>query len=148
MPEMTMLGSPSGRAYLRRDDFSFCPTSACWGGDNRTVAVRVIAEREPVTRIEQRDASSDANPYLALAAQVAAGLDGLDAGLSPPAMVTGNAYGRDDLPPLPSSLTEALVRFAVSDRARGLLGEEVHSKLVEFAVADCASDETSERSWF
>lgn len=148
MPEMTMLGSPSGRAYLRRDDFSFCPTSACWGGDNRTVAVRVIAEREPVTRIEQRDASSDANPYLALAAQVAAGLDGLDAGLSPPAMVTGNAYGRDDLPPLPSSLTEALARFAVSDRARGLLGEEVHSKLVEFAVADCASDETSERSWF
>ena len=148
MPEMTMLGSPSGRAYLRRDDFSFCPTVACWGGDNRTVAVRMIAEREPVTRVEQRDASSDANPYLALAAQVDAGLDGMDAGLTPPPMVEGNAYEREDLPELPASLTEALALFAVSERARTLLGDEVHSKLVELTVADCASDQESERSWF
>ena len=148
MPEMTMLGSPSARAYLRRDDLSFCPTVACWGGDNRTVAVRVIAEAEPVTRVEQRDSASDANPYLALAAQLNAGLDGIDAGLTPPPMVTGNAYARDDLPALPSSLTGALALFAVSGRARELLGDEVHSRLVELAVADCASDETSERSWF
>lgn len=139
MPEMTMLGSPSQRAYLRRDDYSFCPTSACWGGDNRTVAARVIAEHEPVTRVEQRDASSDANPYLALAAQVAAGLDGMDAGLSAPPMVTGNAYARDDLPPLPSSLAEALGLFAASDRARELLGDEVHARMVELAAAECAA---------
>lgn len=148
IPEMTMLGSPSSRAYLRRDDYSFCPTVSCWGGDNRTVAVRMIAEHEPVTRVEQRDASSDANPYLALAAQVDAGLDGIDAGLTPPPMVEGNAYDRDDLQELPASLTEALALFAVSERARRLLGDEVHSKLVELTVADCASDQESERSWF
>lgn len=148
MPEMTMLGSPSARAYLRREDYSFCPTVACWGGDNRTVAVRMVAERESVTRVEQRDASSDANPYLALAGQIEAGLDGIDAGLSPPPMVEGNAYERDDLPALPASLTEALAQFAASSRARSLLGEEAHSRLVELAVTDCAPDQGNERSWF
>ena len=63
-------------------------------------------------------------------------------------MVEGNAYEREDLPELPASLTEALALFAVSERARTLLGDEVHSKLVELTVADCASDQESERSWF
>ncbi|MSV46243.1 MAG: hypothetical protein F2915_04710, partial [Actinobacteria bacterium] len=94
MPEMTVLGSPTSRAYLRRDDHSFCPTAVCWGGDNRTVALRVITESEAVARIEQRDAASDANPYLPLAAQIIAGLGGVERSAVPAPMTTGDAYSQ------------------------------------------------------
>ena len=130
MAEMTVLGSPTSRAYLRRDDHSFCPTAVCWGGDNRTVALRVIAESEAVARIEQRDAASDANPYLPLAAQIIAGLSGLERRAVPPPMTTGDAYSQHDLPPLPASLEQALTLFEQSALANELLGQQAHAKMV------------------
>jgi len=148
MPEMTVLGSPTSRAYLRRDDHSFCPTSACWGGDNRTVALRVIAESEAVSRIEQRDAATDANPYLPLAAQVLAGLDGIQRRAVPPAMTTGDAYSQKELPPLPASLEEALGLFEGSVLATDLLGEEAHSEMLTILKDEVASPNESVRTVF
>ncbi len=148
MPEMTVLGSPTSRAYLRRDDHSFCPTSACWGGDNRTVALRVITESEAVSRIEQRDAATDANPYLPLAAQIVAGLDGIQRGAVPPAMTTGDAYSQKELPPLPASLEEALKLFERSDLATELLGEEAHSEMLTILKDEVASPNESVRTVF
>ena len=127
MAELAPLGSPTARAYARRSDGSFCPTAVCWGGDNRTVAVRVLVEQEAGTRVEQRDAAADASPYLTVAGQVAAGLLGIAAGLEPPAPVDGNAYVRADLPPLPRTLDEATEAFARSELARSVLGEEAHA---------------------
>ncbi len=148
MPEMTVLGSPTARAYLRRDDHSFCPTVVCWGGDNRTVALRVINESEAVARIEQRDAASDANPYLPLAAQIIAGLSGLERGATPPPMTTGDAYSQRGLPPLPASLEQALALFEGSSLATELLGDEAHAAMLEILKDEAKSPTESARTVF
>lgn len=129
MTELTPLGSPTPSAFRRRSDGSFCPTSACWGGDNRTVAVRVLAATEGATRIEQRDAAANANVHLVLAGQLSAGLCGIDRGLEPPAAVAGDAYARSDLPPLPRTLHEALPAFSGSELAAAVLTPEVRDAL-------------------
>jgi len=148
MPEMTALGSPTARAYLRRDDHSFCPTAACWGGDNRTVALRVITESEAVSRIEQRDAASDANPYLPLAAQIIAGLSGLERSATPPPITTGDAYSQSGLQPLPASLDQALALFEQSALATELLGEEAHAAMFAILKDEAQSPNESARTVF
>ncbi len=146
MPELTPLGSPTVNAFRRRRDLSFAPTVACWGGDNRTVAIRVLDESESTTRVEQRDAAADCNPYLALAGQLHAGLAGLRGRLEPPPAAHGNAYDQPALPPLPRSLEAALPPFAASELARGLLGDELHDALVGACAAelDLAQGEVGE----
>jgi glutamine synthetase len=129
MAELTPLGSPTARSYTRRSDGSFCPVNASWGGDNRTVAVRVLAESEAATRVEQRDAAADANPYLTIAGHVVAGIRGIAAGLKPGEPTEGNAYERTDLPALPRTLGDALALFERSTLARRVVGEEAHAVL-------------------
>jgi glutamine synthetase len=129
MRELVLLGSATPNAYHRRADYSFAPTRICWGADNRTLAVRVIAGSEGSTRVEQRDAAADCNVYLAMAGQFAAGLAGLAAGWSPPDPVTGNAYTRADLPLLPESFPEAVDLLASSDLARTALGPVIDALL-------------------
>ena len=148
MPEMTALGSPTARAYLRRDDHSFCPTAVCWGGDNRTVALRVITESEAVARIEQRDAASDANPYLPLAAQIIAGLSGLERSATPQPMTTGDAYSQRGLQPLPTSLDQALTLFELSALATELLGEDAHAAMLAILEDEAKSPNESARTVF
>lgn len=129
LPELAPLGSPTPLAYTRRSDGSFCPTTVCWGGDNRTVAVRALADEPAATRIEQRDAAADANPHLVMAGQILAGLRGVFGEAEPPDPVEGDAYARTDLPRLPRSLPEALPLFEASGLARVVLGDEAHAIL-------------------
>jgi glutamine synthetase len=129
MAELAPLGSPTARCYTRRADGSFCPVNVSWGGDNRTVAVRVLAEAEATTRVEQRDAAADANPYLTMAGHVHAGMYGIRERLTPPEATVGNAYHRTGLPELPRTLAEALSLFERSDLAREVLGDEAHAVL-------------------
>ena len=129
MAELAPLGSPTPLAYTRRADGSFCPTAICWGGDNRTVAVRALVDDESSTRIEQRDAAADASPYLILAGQVRAGLRGIDMQAEPGEPIEGNAYARSDLPRLPRTLEEALQRFEAGDLGPQVLGEEAYASL-------------------
>ncbi|MCC6791725.1 MAG: glutamine synthetase [Thermomicrobiales bacterium] len=130
MPELAALGSPSEDAYRRREDGSFCPTAVCWGGDNRTVAVRALDGSEGATRLEQRDAAADANPYLTFAGQLQAGLRGIERGADPGPATSGNAYDRDDLPQLPTDLGTALDLLERSDLGRVTLGADSHAALV------------------
>jgi glutamine synthetase len=138
--ELAPLGSPNSISYTRRTDGSFCPINASWGGDNRTLAVRVLAEDQKATRIEQRDAAADSNPYLVLAGQLHAGMRGIESELEPPAETTGNAYEDDSVPPLPRTLPDAFDLFSSSDLAGEVLGQEAHrvfcaeleSKVVDF----------------
>jgi glutamine synthetase len=118
MPDMTLLGSPTPTAYKRRQDYSFCPTTASWGGDNRTVGLRVIEGDPNAVRIEQRDASADCNPYLALAAQVAAGLDGMRNSIEPGPRCDADGYTTDAAPRLATSVPEAIAALEGSELAR------------------------------
>jgi glutamine synthetase len=103
--------NPTINAYRRIQPNSLAPTHANWGWDNRTTFIRIPPERGGETRIEIRVADGAANPYLAIAAVLAAGAHGLREGLIPPPPVDGDAYRADrELigPALPASLDTAL----------------------------------------
>jgi glutamine synthetase len=96
-----------------------------WGLENRSAALRVIRGSDPArSRIECRRPGADANPYLALATLVASAADGIRRGAEPPEPVEGDAYAREDLPPLPGSLESALAAFRADEGLRQALGEE------------------------
>ena len=102
---------PTVNAYRRIQPDSLAPTHANWGWDNRTTFVRIPPERGGATRIEIRAADGAANPYLAIAAVLAAGAHGVRDGLTPPPPVDGDAYSGDRRligPALPASLDAAL----------------------------------------
>ncbi len=118
-----MLG-PTVNSYKRLVPGWFAPVNASWGLENRSCAVRAIrGEQTSRWRIECRRPGADANPYLALAALVAAAADGISRGATPPPPVEGDASARSDLPPLPGSLESAVAAFDGAPGFRRLLGE-------------------------
>ena len=95
--------NPTVNAYRRIDPHELVPTRACWGYDNRFGLVRVPPERGGATRVEMRLADGSANPYLATAALLFAGLDGVERELTPPGAggrarlrAAGGGAGRPD----------------------------------------------------
>jgi glutamine synthetase len=128
--ECTAIYSPSINAYKRGADDTFAANRVCWGHDNRSVAARVLDLDGPGARFELRTPSADANPYLAVAACLSAGAEGLEDGLVPPPPVTGNAYARDDVERLPGSLEQAVEALDRSAFARGALGDPLVDTLV------------------
>ncbi|MGH7003717.1 MAG: glutamine synthetase family protein, partial [Alphaproteobacteria bacterium] len=94
MPELLAMVAPTVNSYRRLIPGFWAPTVATWGVDNRTTALRVIPGSEKSTRVEYRVAAADANPYLALAAAVAAGLWGIENKLKLGEPVKGNAYAK------------------------------------------------------
>jgi glutamine synthetase len=110
-PALMALLNPTVNAYRRIQPDSLAPTHANWGWDNRTTFIRVPPERGGATRLEVRVADGAANPYLAIAAILAAGAHGVREGMTPPPPVDGDAYRADrELigPPVPVSLDAAL----------------------------------------
>ena len=124
MPELTALICPTVNSYKRTVPGAWAPVNATWGIDNRTTAVRAIPGSAKSSRIELRLSGADINPYLAMAASLAAGLDGIQHKRElPPATV--NAYtGATDSAPLPRSLAAATKLFRESSLARSWLGDE------------------------
>ena len=126
MAESSICGAATVNAYRRRQPYSFCPTNASWGHDNRTVALRVIEGSADATRIEKRDAGADCNPYLLLAAEIGAGLDGIGAATEPSAETRGNGYLDHKAPRIPLHLDEAISLARASDWLRGTIGADQH----------------------
>jgi glutamine synthetase len=126
LPELDAFYAPTVNSYKRRVEGTWAPTAATWGVENRTTAIRAIPGSHRSTRLEFRVSGADANPYLALAANVAAGLMGLERRIDPPAACTDNAYalGADRAPPLARSLAEAVARLESGANARAMLGDE------------------------
>jgi glutamine synthetase len=119
---------PTINAYRRINAQGLVPTRVNWGFDNRFALIRIPNERGEATRIEIRVADGTANPYLAAAALLAAGLDGIENKLEPPKAVEGFIY---DLPeeeqgiPVPTSLEEALKHLEQDEILRSYLGKEL-----------------------
>ncbi|MFD7645688.1 glutamine synthetase family protein [Kitasatospora sp. NPDC059795] len=135
LPEVAPLWAPYVNSYKRFADHSFAPARLAWGRDNRTCAVRVVGHG-PSLRLEVRLPGADANPMLALAAVVAGIRHGIEAKLTPPPAVGGDAYRRLDAPLVPRSLEEALGRFETSALAGELLGEPAVAHLARVARLD------------
>lgn len=121
--ELTLLLAPTINSYKRFAPGSFAPTALLWGNDNRTCAFRVVGHG-PSLRVECRIPGGDANPYLAVAALLAAGLAGVEEGLAPERSFDGDAY-RADAPRVPTSLADAVALFRQSALARAAFGSEV-----------------------
>jgi len=133
MAEMALTGSTTPNAYRRRQPYTFCPTNASWGYDNRTVALRVIEGADSAVRVEKRDASADCNPYYLLACDIAAGLDGIEQGMTPPEPCLGNAYEAADITPLPGDLGTAVALAKESELMTRVLGEDRLTILIQQA---------------
>jgi len=124
LPAASLLLNPNVNSYKRLVPGWFAPINASWGLENRSTAVRAIrSARAELCRLECRRPGADANPYLALAAVVAAAADGIRRGAEPPPPVEGDAYQRADLPELPGSLEAALGAFQQDAVLRQALGE-------------------------
>lgn len=121
--EFTYFLAPNINSYKRFQDGSFAPTAVAWGQDNRTCALRVVGHGAGL-RLENRVPGGDVNPYLAVAATIAAGLHGIEQQLPLEPEFHGNAY-RSQRPRVPRTLREAAELFGESKIARKAFGEEV-----------------------
>jgi glutamine synthetase len=115
---------PTINSYKRLVDGFWAPVKPTWGIDNRTASFRVIAGSPKATRLETRCPGADVNPYLAMAAVIAAGMHGVEKGLKlTAAPITGTNAGAEDVPRAPRSLIRATQNFKASDIARDWLGD-------------------------
>ena len=126
MPEMLVMLAQTVNSYSRLVPGFWAPTDATWGCENRTTALRVIPGSDKSQRVEYRLGSADANPYIALAASLGAGLYGIEHQLEPTEMVIGNAYDQEHPKhlALPKTLTAAAEALRGSAAARELCGDE------------------------
>lgn len=123
--------APTVNSYKRYQAGSWAPTRLAWSYDNRTAGFRVVGEG-PSLRIECRIPGADCNPYLAYAAALASGLDGIANKIEPPDMFEGDVYAAQELPHVPRTLREALGNFAASDFARRAFGADVVEHYAHF----------------
>jgi len=142
MPELLAMVASTVNSYSRLVPGFWAPTSATWGIENRTCALRVIQGGRKNQRVEYRIAAADINPYLAIAVAIGSGLWGIEHRIEPDEPITGNAYDRK-LPAkrqLPRTLSEAADRLAHSKAAQDLFG-------APFVAHFAASREWEERQF-
>jgi glutamine synthetase len=142
----TLLFAPYVNSYKRFRAGSFAPTGIAWSYDNRTAGFRVVGSG-PSLRVECRIPGADANPYLAFAATLAAGLDGIAKHIEPPAMFRGDVYAAEGLPVVPKSLPEAIDEFEASPLFQEAFGPEVVEHLVHFARTEQRKFDEVVTSW-
>jgi glutamine synthetase len=143
--ELTLLFAPQINSYKRYVPGMFAPTAVAWGHDNRTCAMRVIGHGAGL-HIENRLPGADVNPYLAVAAMIAAGLHGIDSKLALEPATKGSAYeGTHEH--VPHTMRQARDLFDASKVARATLGDEVVDHYVHRADIELAAFESSITDW-
>jgi glutamine synthetase len=130
--ELAYFYAPYVNSYKRYQAGTFAPTRIAWSWDNRTTGFRMCGEGGSL-RIENRIPGADANPYLAYAATIAAGLHGIEQKLEPPPLYEGNAYEDAALPRVPGSLREAVAELERSAAARAAFGDRVYEHYLHTA---------------
>ena len=124
LPALVALCSPNINSFRRRDWQHWVPENASWGDDNRSAALRLITRPVPNgARFENRLPGADANAYLAIGGMLAAGLDGIERGLAPPPLCTGNAALDESYTKLPATLQDAVEAFHGSAFLRRTFGD-------------------------
>jgi glutamine synthetase len=143
--ELSYFFAPNVNSYKRYQAGSFAPTAVKWGLDNRTCALRVVGHGSGM-RVENRVPGGDVNPYLAVAAMIAAGLHGVENGLDAGAAFAGNAYD-SDAERVPSTLREAAELWTGSKVARAAFGDEVVDHYANTARVELAAYEAAVTDW-
>jgi glutamine synthetase len=143
--ELSYFFAPNINSYKRYQPGSFAPTAAMWGFDNRTCAIRAVGHGQSL-RFENRVPGGDVNPYLAVAAMIAAGLHGVDNGLEPAAAFAGNAY-TSDAPRVPTTLREAADLWQDSVIARAAFGDDVVDHYANAAKVELSAFDAAVTDW-
>ncbi|MEU4548221.1 glutamine synthetase family protein [Nonomuraea dietziae] len=143
--ELTLLYAPNINSYKRYVPGSFAPTAVKWGVDNRTCSLRLVGHG-PSLRVENRVPGGDVNPYLAVAALIAAGLHGIDNGLTLEEPFTGNAYA-SGAETVPHTLRDALALWEGSKLARESFGEDVVAHYANNARVELAAFDAAVTDW-
>ena len=138
--------APYPASYKRYVAGSFAPTGIAWSHDNRTAGFRIVGHGSSL-RIECRTAGADANPYLAFAATLAAGLDGIANATEPPPAFEGDVYGARELPQVPHSLNEAIRELEDSAFAREVFGEDVVEHYLHFFKTEQRKFDATVTDW-
>jgi glutamine synthetase len=144
---MTAIMAPTINAYKRFLAQAFAPWNVTWGHDNRTVYARIPRERGKATRVENRAGDGTANAYLASAAALFAGIDGLDRELDPGEPVTGVAYELEDRPLMPFSLGEALEALEQDEYFKAALGEQFVQAFLTMKRSEVARFQSAVTDW-
>lgn len=131
--EITYFLAPYINSYKRFVAGTFAPTKAVWSKDNRTAGYRLCGEGTKGIRIECRVGGSDLNPYLAMAALLAAGIAGIEQKLELEAPFEGDAYGGRDIREIPKTLRGATAALKESDMLREAFGDDVVEHYVRAA---------------
>jgi glutamine synthetase len=145
LEDLSLFFAPHVNSYKRFAEGSFAPTAVAWGVDNRTCAMRVVGHGQSL-RVENRLPGADVNPYLALAAMIAAGLDGIDRKLELEPPLEGSAY-TSDKPRVPTNLYDSRDLFAESDLAREAFGQEVVDHYINHAQVELNAFEAAVTDW-
>lgn len=146
VPDVMPFYAPTVNSYKRYADASWAPTRLAWSYDNRTAGFRVVGKGQSL-RIECRIPGADCNPYLAYAAALASGLDGLRNRIEPPECFVGDVYEARRLPRVPYSLQEATSRFESSEFARQAFGEKVVKHYSHFFRKEAEAYERAVTDW-
>jgi len=131
VPEFMVFYASTVNSYKRYQAGSWAPTRIAWSYDNRTAGFRVVGHGDSL-RIECRIPGADCNPYLAFAASLASGLDGIANRIEPPEIFDGNVYAAESIAHVPKSLEAACDAFAQSAFVQSALGEDVARHYAHF----------------
>ncbi|NOZ33281.1 MAG: glutamine synthetase [Alphaproteobacteria bacterium] len=122
---LTFFLAPNVNSYKRFTAGTFAPTKAIWSMDNRTAGFRVCGANSEAVRVECRIGGGDINPYLTMAALIAAGIDGIEQKRELEAEFVGDAYGGGEVRQIPPTLREAIKTLEGSDMLREAFGNDV-----------------------
>jgi len=138
--------APTVNSYKRYLPGSWAPTKLAWSHDNRTAGFRVVG-RDKSLRIECRIPGADCNPYLAFAAALASGLDGIAQQTEPPPIFDGDVYAAGGLPAVAGTLRQATDAFEASEFARRAFGAHVVEHYTRFYRVEQEASERAVTDW-
>ena len=154
MKGFTALTNPLVNSYKRLVPGYEAPCYKAWSASNRSALIRIPASRGSATRVELRSPDPACTPYLAVAACLAAGLDGIAQGLTPPPEIPGNIYAMDQetrkafgIEALPRNLEEALVEMERDPVVMDVLGPHVAQHYLNGKQKEWEEYQTRVSSW-
>jgi glutamine synthetase len=154
LPAITAIANPIVNSYKRLVPGYEAPVYIAWSPGNRSAAIRIPAKRGRSTRAELRTPDPSANPYLAFAVMLAAGLDGIKRGLKPPAPVNKNIYNLTDdeqgalgIAGLPANLEDALTALEADEVLRAALGDHIFDAYLQEKWAEWREYRAQVHQW-
>ncbi|MCF4099257.1 glutamine synthetase family protein [Maritalea mediterranea] len=132
-PDYTYFLAPYINSYKRFQKGTFAPTKTVWSVDNRTAGFRLCGDGTKAIRVECRIGGSDLNPYLAVAAQLAAGIKGIEEKMELAPATSGDVYEAQKADEIPQTLRAAMVTLDKSDMLRAAFGDAVVDHYVRAA---------------